>query len=74
MRIDPEKLELTMARVGMTTARLAEESCADRHTIQDIRSGKRGRNHPITVHSIAKALRVDPAELLDTKKTAQAGG
>ena len=65
MRIDVQKMELAMARacVGITDLRGVLSSA----TLAKIRYRPDQRLKPQTVGKIAKALNVDPSELLETE-------
>ena len=66
MKIDRVKLIAEMARKRMTVKRLAELSGASRVTITSIRSGKSCSD--LVGKAIARALGVDVAEIIETKK------
>lgn len=73
MKADRKKLELAMARACMNSADLPVAAGLPRPTVQNAIVGKGVR--PATLGRIAKALGVDPAELLDLtvdKKTLNA--
>lgn len=63
MKVDRRKLELAMARACMNSADLPAAACLPRPTFQNAVVGKNVR--PATLGRIAKALNVDPAELLE---------
>lgn len=62
MLVDQKKLELAMARACMNSADLPAAAGLPRPTVQNAIVGKSVR--PGTLGRIAKALGVDPAELL----------
>ena len=62
MKVDRKKLELAKARACMDTADLAAAAGLPRPTVQNAIVGKSVR--PGTLGRIARALGVDPAELL----------
>ena len=62
MKVDRKKLALAMARACMNSADLPAAAGLPRHTVQNAIVGKGVR--PGTLGRIAKALGVDPAELL----------
>lgn len=62
MLVDRKKLELAMARACMNSADLPAAAGLPRSTVQNAIVGKSVR--PGTLGRIAKALGVDPAELL----------
>lgn len=62
MRVDRKKLELAMARACMNSADLPAASGLPRPTVQNVIVGKSVR--PATLGRIARALGVDPAELI----------
>lgn len=62
MLVDRKKLELAMARACMNSADLPAATGLPRPTVQNAIVGKSVR--PGTLGRIAKALGVDPAELL----------
>jgi DNA-binding Xre family transcriptional regulator len=63
MKVDRKKLELAMARACMTSAELPAAAGIPRPTVQNAVVGKSVR--PATLGRIARALKVDPAELLE---------
>lgn len=63
MYIDKEKVELAMARKGLTPTELAR--AMNRHETAPYYLLKAGRDlNPKTVGKIAKALEVDPSEII----------
>ena len=62
VRIDRKKMELAMARACMESRDLPAVAGLPRPTVQNAIVGKSVR--PATLGKIAKALGVDPAELL----------
>lgn len=65
MNVNRQKLELAMARACMTSAELFVASGLPRPTVQNAVVGKGVR--PATVGKIAKALGVDPAEIVERR-------
>lgn len=63
MKVDRQKLYLAMARACMDSADLPKASGLPRATVQNAIVGKNVR--PSTLGKIAKALGVDPAELIE---------
>lgn len=64
MKINTKKLRIAMARKCMNASDLAGAIGCSKESIQQIISGR--RNAPIKkLGQIAKALEVDPAELVD---------
>lgn len=62
MKVDRKKLEMAMARACMNSADLPDATGLPRGTVQNAIVGKGIR--PGTLGRIAKALGVDPAELI----------
>lgn len=62
MKADRQKLELAMARACMSSADLPSASGLPRPTVQNAIVGKSVR--PATLGRIARALNVDPAEII----------
>ena len=62
MRVNRKKLELAMARACMNSADLPTATGLPRSTVQNAIVGKGVR--PGTLGKIAKALNVDPAEIM----------
>lgn len=62
MKADRKKLELAMARACMASADLPAAAELPRPTVQNVIVGKSVR--PATLGRIAKALGVDPVEIL----------
>lgn len=62
MKADRKKLELAMARACMESADLPAAAGLPRPTVQNVIVGKSVR--PATLGRIAKALGVDPVEIL----------
>lgn len=62
MRVDRQKLELAMARACMESRDLPTAAGLPRPTVQNAIVGKSVR--PATLGRIAKALGVDPADLI----------
>ena len=63
MKVDRQKLYLAMARACMDSADLPAAAGMPRATVQNAIVGKSVR--PSTLGKIAKALGVDPAELIE---------
>lgn len=63
MRIDKRKLEIVMARVGITTGELTRRSGVPSATVTRIINGVRD-GRPATIGKIAKTLGVDPTEII----------
>lgn len=63
MKVDRRKLELAMARACMNSADLPAAAGLPRPTFQNAVVGKNVR--PATLGRIAKALNVDPVDLLE---------
>ena len=62
MKADRKKIELAMARVCMNTADLSAAAGITGSTVRSVISGKGAR--PRTLGRIARALGVDPAEII----------
>lgn len=62
MKVDRKKLELAMARACMASAELPPAAGLPRPTVQNAIVGKSVR--PATIGRIARALGVDPAEII----------
>ena len=65
MRISRKKLAALMIDKDINVNALSERSCVSRVTVSSIRTGKSCAKE--TVGKIARALGVDPAELLETE-------
>ena len=63
MKISRKKLELAMARACMTSSELPKTAGIPSPTVQNAVVGKSVR--PATVGKIAKALGVDPVEIIE---------
>jgi len=63
MRVHIQKIEKEMERLGWSVAKLAEMSGLSRQTIYDRLQNENGGNIQ-TIEKIAKALDVDPKDLL----------
>jgi transcriptional regulator with XRE-family HTH domain len=63
VRIDGQKLRRLRERRLWLIGRFAEESGVHRNVISKLENG-RGGAHPNTIRKLAKALDVDPTELL----------
>ena len=66
MKVDRKKLELAMARVCMDSKCLAETSGLPRPTLNNAIAGKGIR--PSTLGRIAKALGVEPADIMEKEE------
>ena len=66
MKISSVKIELLLARKNMTNKELAEKSGVCRQNISIIK--KRGTCTPASLAKLAKALEVDPADLIEEVK------
>ena len=66
MKISRQKLNLAQARAGVTATELCRQSGIPYVTFSQVRRGVR-EPRPDTLGRIAKALGVDPAELLETE-------
>lgn len=66
MKVNRRKLELAMARACMTSSELPAAAGLPRPTVQNAVTGRGVR--PATVGKIAKALGVDPAELIEMEE------
>lgn len=66
MKVNRSKLELSMARACMTSAELPKVAGLPRPTFQNAVVGKSVR--PATVGKIAKALGVDPVDIIETEE------
>ncbi len=65
MKANRKKLELAMARACMESAELPAAAGLPRPTVQNLIVGKSVR--PATLGKVAKALGVDPAEILESE-------
>ena len=65
MKVNRQKLELAMARACLDSAELATVAQMPRPSLNNAISGKSIR--PATLGKIAKALGVDPAEIIETE-------
>lgn len=63
MKIDRQKLELAMAKACLSSAELAATAELPRPTLNNAIVGKGVR--PATLGHIAKALGVDPADIIE---------
>lgn len=66
MTIDNEKLEIALARSGLTIGQAAERAGISRQRFSTILNQKNVT--PITCGRIAKGLGVDVAEIIDTNQ------
>lgn len=66
MKANRERLEMAMARACLSTAELAEKSGLRRPTLNGVIVGRNVR--PDTLGKVARALNVDPEELLEEVK------
>lgn len=67
MKINRQKLYLAMARACMSSAELPAAAGLPRTTVHNAIVGKNVR--PATLGKIARALNVDPAELIEQEET-----
>lgn len=65
MKANRRKLELALARSCMNTADLVSVAAMPEPTVKKVLSGRSVR--PATLGRIAKALEVDPVELIDVE-------
>lgn len=65
MKVNRQKLELAMARACMNSADLPAAAQLPRPTVNNVITGKSIR--PATLGKIARALGVDPAEIIETE-------
>lgn len=72
MKADRKKLELAMARACMNSEDLTAAAGLPRPTVNNAIVGKGVR--PGTLGRIAKALGVDPAEILKVEEAVRPGG
>lgn len=63
MKVNRRKLDLAMARACMNSADLPDATGLPRPTVQNVIVGKSVR--PATLGKIAKALNVDPEEIIE---------
>ena len=63
VRVDGQKLQKLRSRRLWLIGDLARESGVHRNTISKLENG-RGGAHPDTIRKLAKALGIDPTELL----------
>lgn len=66
MKVNRQKLYLAMARACMDSADLPAAAQLPRATVQNAITGRNIR--PATLGKIAKALGVDPAEIIETEE------
>lgn len=66
MKANKRKLELALARSCMNTADLVTIAAMPEPTVKKVLSGRNVR--PATLGRIAKALGVDPVQLIDTEE------
>lgn len=66
MKVNRKKLELAMARACMNSADLPAAAQLPRPTVQNAITGRNIR--PGTLGKIAKALGVDPADIIETEE------
>ena len=66
MKVDRQQLMLAMARACMNSADLPKAAGLPRATVQNASVGKGIR--PATLGKIAKALGVDPVEIMETEE------
>lgn len=65
MKADRQKLELAMARACMESRDLPDAAQLPRPTVQNLIVGKSVR--PATLGKVARALGVDPTEIMETE-------
>ncbi len=65
MKVNRQKLYLAMARACMTSTELPKAAGLPRPTVQNAVVGKSVR--PATLGKIAKALSVDPVEIIEVE-------
>lgn len=65
MKANRKKLELAMARACIESAKLPAAAGLPRPTVQNVIVGKSVR--PVTLGKVAKALGVDPMEILESE-------
>lgn len=63
MRADKDKLLLAMARACMNTRDVVRETGMPEMTVKNVISGKGVK--PATLGRVAKALNIDPADILE---------
>lgn len=66
MRADKDKLFLAMARECMNTEDLTLAAQIPRPTVNNVITGRNVR--PATIGRIAKALNIDPADIIEKEK------
>lgn len=66
MKISRTKIELLQAEQGMSSKELAERAGMCRQNVSIIKT--RGTCTPVTAAKLARALGVDPAELIETEE------
>lgn len=65
MRISKEKIELLQAQKGIAQAKLAELSGISRQNLSTVKL--RGTCRPETAGKLARALGVDPADIIESE-------
>ncbi|MCL2579114.1 MAG: helix-turn-helix transcriptional regulator [Oscillospiraceae bacterium] len=63
MKVDREKLKLAMARACMNTADLIAATKMPEPTVKNVITGRSVR--PATLGHVARALNVDPSEIIE---------
>ncbi|MBR4027657.1 MAG: helix-turn-helix transcriptional regulator [Lachnospiraceae bacterium] len=63
MKLDKKKVQLRMAKLGLNQSQFAERAEISRQTISYVMNGRRCR--PELLGKIAKALEVDPVEIIE---------
>lgn len=63
MRLDKTKVQLRMAKLGYNQLQLAKAAMASRQTISAVMNGRNCK--PELLGRIAKALKVDPEEIIE---------
>ncbi|MDR0476040.1 MAG: helix-turn-helix transcriptional regulator [Treponema sp.] len=72
MKANKKKLELAMARACLSLTDLVDATTMPEPTVKNVLAGRSVR--PATFGRIAKALNVDPEELLEMEAIPQQGG
>ena len=62
LKIDGKKMEVTMAQKNMSLSDLSKQAGLSRQTLYKVRMGRNAR--VTTVGGIAKALGIDPTEII----------
>lgn len=66
MKIDIKKFELLLAKNSISTREISKLSCLEETTVIRIRKGQTNVM-PVTIGKIARALKVDVTDLLQTE-------